>query len=118
MRNACRYLPEDGEAALTGVFDCTGNSCRATYTAYPRLSAWWTIRMPKPEVLNAFCASSDIIVMKAKVDLPTACAKATVLRPQDFKARGAAEVYADGRIVWAQPLRGVRPWTALTGSVE
>ena len=61
---------------------------------------------------------ADIIVMKAKVDLPTACAKATVLRPQDFKVRGAAEVYADGRIVWAQPLRGVRPWTALTGSVE
>jgi competence protein ComEC len=111
-------LPEDGEAALAGVFNCTGLGCRATYAAYPRLSVWWTIRQPKPEVLAVMCANSDIVVMKARVDLPATCAKATVLRPQDFKTRGSAEVYADGRIVWAQPLRGARPWTALTGSVE
>jgi competence protein ComEC len=111
-------LPEDGEAALAGVFDCTGQGCRAAYAGYPRLSAWWTIRQPKPEALAAMCASSDILVMKAKVELPETCAQVPVLRPSDFKAGGAAEVYADGRIVWAQPLRGKRPWTALTGSVE
>jgi competence protein ComEC len=111
-------LPEDGEAARDGVFACTGQSCRATYADYPRLSAWWTIRRPKPEALDALCASSDILVMKASVDLPATCARVTILRPQDFKAGGSAEIYADGRMVWAQPLRGRRPWTALTGNVE
>jgi competence protein ComEC len=111
-------LPEDGEAALAGVFDCTGQGCRAAYDAYPRLSVWWTIRDPKPEALAALCASSDLLVMKADVDLPPACARVRVLKPADFRAGGSAEVHADGRIVWAQPLRGARPWTALTGSVE
>jgi competence protein ComEC len=111
-------LPQDGEAALGGVFDCTGQGCRAAYAGYPRLSAWWTIREPKPQALDALCASSDILVMKARVDLPAACARTRILRPEDFKAGGSAEIYADGRIVWAQPLRGERPWTALTGSVE
>jgi competence protein ComEC len=111
-------LPEDGATALEGVFDCTGQGCRAAYAAYPRLSAWWTIRQPKPDVLAAYCASSDILVMKARVDLPAACGKTRVLTPADFKAGGSAEIYANGRIVWAQPLRGRRPWTRLTGSVE
>jgi competence protein ComEC len=111
-------LPADGEAAQAGVFSCTGQGCRAIYADYPRLSAWWTIRQPKPEALDALCASSDILVMKAKVNLPAACGKATILTPSDFKVGGAADIYANGRIVWAQPLRGKRPWTALTGTVE
>lgn len=111
-------LPQEGEPGQAGVFECTGQGCRAAYAGFPRLSAWWTIRQPKPQALAALCASSDILVMKARVNLPAGCAKTTVLRPEAFRIGGSAEVYADGRIVWAQPLRGQRPWTALTGSVE
>jgi competence protein ComEC len=37
-----------------------------------------------------------------------------LLTGEDFARRGSAELYRrpDGwRIVWAQPLRGVRPWS-------
>ena len=48
--------------------------------------------------------------------LPAACAGRLVLTASDFDAGGAAELYrrpAGGwRIVWAQPLRGRRPWTS------
>lgn len=111
-------LPEDGVAAQAGVFACTSQGCRATYAGYPRLSAWWTVRKPKPEVLEALCANSDILVMKATLELPPACARTKILRPAHFMAGGSAEIYKDGRIVWAQPLRGDRPWTKAIGSGE
>jgi competence protein ComEC len=52
--------------------------------------------------------------MKADVDLPASCAGALVLTPADFERGGAAELYREGgkwRVVWAQDLRGRRPWT-------
>ena len=80
---------------------------------------WWTIRKPKPAELDAVCASSDILVMKADVELPATCSGVTVLRPADFAAGGSVEIYPDNngwRLAWAQPLRGVRPWTAVGGA--
>jgi competence protein ComEC len=104
-------LPADAAMAQAGVFDCTRQGCRATYSGAVRVSAWWTIRKPKPAVLEGLCASSDILVMKAVVDLPDSCRTARILRPADFVRGGAAEIYEDGHIVWAQPFRGDRPWT-------
>jgi competence protein ComEC len=109
-------LPMDGDAAQAGMFDCTRQGCRATYDGAVRLSAWWTIRRPKPETLESLCGSSDILVMKAAVDLPDSCSTVRVLTPADFAKGGAAEIYEDGHIVWAQPLRGDRPWTGSSGS--
>ena len=109
-------LPDDPKAAQEALFDCTRSGCRATYTGAMRLSGWWTKRRPKPEVLEGLCQSSDILVMKADVDLPASCQGVRVLTRADFEKGGAAEVYKDGHIVWAQPLRGVRPWTGFSGS--
>jgi competence protein ComEC len=109
-------LPADAATAQAGVFDCTRNGCRAAYGGTVRVSAWWTIRKPKPEMLEGLCASSDILVMKAVVDLPDSCRNARVLKPADFARNGAAEIYEDGHIVWAQPFRGDRPWTGSSGS--
>jgi competence protein ComEC len=108
-------LPDDGKAAQAGLFDCSHQGCRATYSDAIRISAWWTKRTPKPAMLEAMCGSSDILVMKAQVDLPPECSKVRVLRPADFAKGGAAEIYANGRMVWAQPLRGDRPWTGSAG---
>jgi len=52
---------------------------------------------------------------QAEVDLPRPCRGVLVLRPADFAAGGAAELFRDKagwRIAWSQPLRGRRPWTA------
>ena len=107
-------LPEDpaaSQAAGQGVFDCTGSMCRAVYSGHPRVSVWWTRRIPKPEALEALCQTSDILALRAEIDLPDSCRHVRVLTPAKFAADGSVEIYADGRMVWAQPLRGVRPWT-------
>ena len=81
----------------------------------PALAIWWTRREPKPDRLAELCARADILVLKAEVDLPRACRGALVMRPADFAAGGAAEVFktrSGWRIAWSQPLRGHRPWTA------
>jgi len=97
------------------VFDCASQSCRAVYEDGPRVSMWWTIRKPKPDVIEALCRSSDVLALKADVPLPASCNGVTVLRPPDFAAKGSVEIYRDGRMVWAQPLRGARPWTSGSG---
>jgi competence protein ComEC len=110
-------LPDDPAAAQAGMFDCSRNGCRALYGDAVRISAWWSKRRPKDDVLDDLCASSDILAIKAEVDLPESCHSVRVLTAADFAKGGAAEVYADGHIVWAQPFRGKRPWTR-TGDDE
>lgn len=109
-------LPDDPKQAQESLFDCTRSGCRATYGDGLRLSGWWTKRPPKAEVLEGLCQSSDILVMRAEVDLPASCQGVCVLTRADFKKGGAVEIYRDGHMVWAQPLRGDRPWTAFSGS--
>jgi competence protein ComEC len=112
-------IPAVGLPVRNAHYDCARTACRSIVMDAPRLSMWWTIRKPKPAELEAFCASSDILVMKAEVELPPSCADAIVLRPADFAAGGSVEIYPAGegwRLVWAQPLRGVRPWTAIGGA--
>ena len=106
-------LPDDPAAAQAGMFDCSRNGCRALYGDAVRVSAWWSRRKPKEDWLEGACASSDILAIKAEVDLPDGCRTVRVLTRADFAKGGAAEVYADGQIVWAQPLRGDRPWTGV-----
>jgi competence protein ComEC len=108
-------VPADMTRARGALFDCDYWSCTARSGVKPALGIWWTRRKPKPERLAELCASSDILVLRADVDLPTACRDAVVLRPGDFAAGGAAEVFASAhgwRVVWSQPLRGQRPWSA------
>ena len=94
----------------------TGGQARAGVK--PALGIWWTRRKPKPERLSALCASSDILVLKADVDVPAACRDTLVLTPINFAMGGAAEVFATDkgwRVAWSAPLRGHRPWTASEG---
>jgi len=107
-------IPADMARARGALFDCDYWSCAARPGVSPGLGIWWTRRKPKPDRLAELCARSDILVLRAVVDLPGSCRNAIVLRPGDFASGGAAEVFRGPRgwrIAWSQPLRGQRPWT-------
>jgi len=109
-------IPADMARARGAVFDCDYWSCAARPGVSPALGIWWTRRKPKPDRLAALCARSEILVLRADVELPPSCREAIVLRPGDFAAGGAAEVFKaprGWRIAWSQPLRGQRPWTGV-----
>jgi competence protein ComEC len=99
----------EDEAELGGRFDCSRWGCATRIAQTLQVAGWWTRRAPKPEQLAALCRA-DVVVLKG--DWP--CAARLTLRPADFARRGAAELYREGegwRIVWANDLRGHRPWT-------
>jgi competence protein ComEC len=55
-------------------------------------------------------------VLRAQVTLPASCRDVLVLRPGDFAAGGAAEIFPaphGWRVQWSQPIRGQRPWSTL-----
>jgi competence protein ComEC len=111
-------VPSDMARARGALFDCDYWSCQAREGVRPALGLWWTRRKPKPDRLVALCAGSDILVLRAEVDLPSACRGVLVLRPADFAGGGSAEIFATRngwRVSWSAPLRGRRPWTG-TGS--
>lgn len=108
-------VPADMERARGALFDCDYWSCAARSGVKPALGIWWTRRKPPPDRLAELCAGSDIVVLRADVDLPGACKGVLVLRPPDFAGNGAADIIptkTGWRIVWSQPLRGNRPWSA------
>jgi competence protein ComEC len=107
--------PADMALARGARFDCDYWSCAARPGVTPALGIWWTRRKPKPERLAELCARSDILVLRAKVAVPSACRDTQVLWPDDFAKGGAAELFATAkgwRVTWSEPLRGKRPWTA------
>ncbi|HWF00612.1 MAG TPA: ComEC/Rec2 family competence protein [Caulobacteraceae bacterium] len=117
-------LPADlaaGEALQASLFDCDRASCAPKPGASPAIGGWWTRRKPKPGALADLCRGAEILVLRADVASPAACDGLTILRRGDFEAGGSAELFADGpgrwRLVWAQPIRGRRPWS-LSDTVE
>ena len=108
--------PADPLAARNADYDCDRWSCipRSGATA-PRVSAVWTRRDSTiDKKLPVFCEFSEVIIVRGEAD-PASCPKALVLTARDFERGGAAELYRrpndHWRVVWAQPLRGDRPWT-------
>ncbi len=107
-------IPKDETAARDAVYDCDRRSCAAKSGVRPAIGAWWSRLTPPEGCLDDLCRRSDILVIRYAFAAPAACAEKIVLHGGDFKASGAAEIYADGprwRIVWAQPIRGERPWS-------
>ncbi len=104
----------EGEAA----FSCRRYACAATRPLPVRLVNAYGLKVP-PD-LDALCRSADVVVLRGTPGtVPPACARALLLTGRDFAAGGAAELYRrDGgwRVVWAQDLRGTRPWTAISDS--
>lgn len=102
------------ETVRDRAFGCDRWSCAPGPDAPVNLAAAWNLRRPlKPGRLEALCAQADIVVLRNDVR-PESCAAPVVLTGRDFAAGGSAELYRSQngwRIVWAQDLRGRRPWT-------
>ena len=109
-------LPADPASAQSALAYCTRNGCTPNPGERPAIAAWWTVRQPKAGVLDDLCRNADFLILtRADLEPPRACRSATVLGPADFARGGAAEIFRAGlgwRIVWSEPLRGRRPWTA------
>jgi competence protein ComEC len=106
--------PLISEAERGARFDCDHWSCAPGGQAPVRLAAAWNLKRPlQPGRLDALCAGADVVVLR-NAFAPESCAAPLVLTAQDFAGGGSAELYRSGggwRIVWAQDLRGRRPWT-------
>ncbi|MGR4864105.1 ComEC/Rec2 family competence protein [Caulobacter sp. LARHSG274] len=106
-------------AAEAAAYACDRRSCAPTPAAPVALALSWSKAGPDLETLDRMCAGAEIVVLRGPApDLPANCRDRIVLDAADFAAGGAAELYRrrDGWwIVWAQPLRGARPWTGVSG---
>jgi len=106
--------PLISETERDARFACDHWSCSPVGQAPVRLAAAWNLKRPlKPGRLEELCAAADLVVLR-NAFRPENCAAPLVLTGEDFTRGGSAELYRSGggwRIVWAQDLRGRRPWT-------
>jgi len=106
-------VPES--AAPSPLYACDRRSCAPTARAPVALALSWSKTAPDFTDLAAMCGQAEIVVLRgAAPAVPPVCRDRIVLDADDFAAGGAAELYRRGGewwIVWAQPLRGVRPWS-------
>jgi competence protein ComEC len=107
--------PLETEAARDQAFACDHWSCSPGPAAPLGVSAAWNVKRPlKPGRLEELCAAAELVILRNDFR-PESCAAPLVLTGPDFERGGSAELYRQGpgrwRIVWAQDLRGHRPWT-------
>jgi competence protein ComEC len=79
------------------------------------LGAAWNLRRPLPPGrLTEICRRSELVLLRNDFP-PESCPAPTVITGADVRRGGSAELYRQPgggwRIVWAQDLRGRRPWT-------
>ena len=106
-------VPEDGMAVREASYDCDRWSCAPRAgAAVPRVAAIMTRRASTIErKLPLFCGWAEVVVVRGEA---APCPTTLTLTEADFARGGSAELYRtpDGwRVVWAQDLRGQRPWT-------
>jgi len=106
------------EPATWSLYTCDKRICAPAVGAPVGLSLAWSRRTPDAETLAGLCVQSEVVVIRGSAPerVPPLCAETVLLTAEDFARGGAAELYRrpDGwRIVWAQPLRGDRPWSRL-----
>jgi competence protein ComEC len=102
----------------SGRFDCNRNRCFVQDPVPVRLAGWWTRRRLTPAQAAQLCNGAEVVVVRGEGPQPGACAHALVLGGPDFDRGGSAELFRTPhgwRIVWAQDLRGRRPWTRASG---
>jgi len=106
--------PVASEAERDARFACDHWSCAPGAKAPLRLATAWNLRRPlKAGRLEQLCAEADVVILR-NAFRPESCAAPLVLTGDDFARGGSAELYRVGtgwRVVWAQDLRGHRPWT-------
>ncbi len=106
--------PSDHQMARDSLYQCGRWSCVPSAAGAPSVAAIWTRRVSAFEHRAESYCDADILILRGRSD-NSSCHHSLVLDAEDFRAGGAAELYrrpsGGWRIVWAQPLRGDRPWT-------
>ena len=96
-------------------YECDRQSCLPRATAPAPVAAAWNLRRPLPQQrLELMCAQAEVVLLRNHFE-PRDCPASLVLTGANVRRGGAAELYRlEGgrwRVVWAQELRGRRPWT-------
>jgi competence protein ComEC len=107
--------PLETEAPRDANFDCDHRSCTPLATAPLKVASAWNVKGPlKDGRLAQMCGSAEVVILRNDFS-PQSCAAPVVLTGLDFARGGSAELYRLGPgkwgAVWAQDLRGRRPWT-------
>jgi competence protein ComEC len=107
--------PLETEAQRDAAFACDHWSCAHGPGAPVKLRAAWNVKRPlKSGRLEALCSDAEVVVLRNDFR-PEVCPASLVLTGSDFARGGSAEIYrrlgGGWRVVWAQDLRGRRPWT-------
>lgn len=105
--------PQTDLARRNAAYDCDRWSCLPRPGAQPVAAVWTRRATTIDKKLPAFCAHAEVVVVRGAVEA-RACPGRLVLSDADFRKGGSAELYRTPqgwRVVWAQPLRGDRPWT-------
>ena len=106
--------PAQQQASRDRIYQCDHWSCAPLGAGAPSLAAVWTRRTGAVTREADRLCQAEIVVLRGE-GTEGFCHGARVLTQDDFRTGGSAELYRkpDGhwRIVWAQPLRGDRPWT-------
>jgi competence protein ComEC len=115
------WMRRRGLAEGEGAFACRRYVCEPTRALPVRLINAYGRKAPSN--LDRLCAAADVVVLRGTPGTPPAgCGHSLLLTGADFSRGGSAELYrrADGawRIVWAQDLRGRRPWTKISDNGE
>jgi competence protein ComEC len=100
------------EAARDERFDCDRRWCLPKGSV--PISGWWGKKAPTKEQLAALCQAQVVVLRSDAPAPPPECSGRLVLDRTAFVRGGSAELYREGggwRVVWAQDLRGRRPWS-------
>jgi competence protein ComEC len=103
------------EAVRDQHFTCDRSSCLPK--AGEAISGWWGKRAPSADQMAELCAAQVVVLRSPAPPLPSACTGRLVLSKAAFERGGSAELWRTKqgwRIVWAQSLRGERPWSTPT----
>ncbi|WP_293383477.1 ComEC/Rec2 family competence protein [Phenylobacterium sp.] len=108
-------VPQETEASRDALYDCDHWSCSPKPDAPLKIASAWNGKRPlKPERFAQLCAGAELVILRNEAP-QDACPAPLVLTGADFARGGSAELFRDGpgkwRIVWAQTVRGRRPWT-------
>ena len=113
--------PADPAAAAAPLFQCNRDACYPLAAAQVRLAGWWRRIPPSDAQRDELCRAAEVIILRKGEGGGEACAGKFVVGEQALAAGGAAELYRTGngwRVVWAQSLRGSRPWSVRPGGEE
>jgi competence protein ComEC len=104
-------VDENAEAVRDARFACDRFACLPT--GDDDIAVWAGRKPPKARELAELCAPGRLVVLRSGY-AGEGCADSFLLSADDFARGGSAELWRRGEgwaVVWANDLRGDRPWT-------